>query len=775
MMHPGDGDARASFPSFAALRTAHTDLLRLYRGAGGSPTLLDQAEAFICAGAATGAVLDDDEERMGAQSLLDYWSAILSRAERPPSSAFLEPFNPEMAPALPDSACPYVGLEAFGESKKRLFFGREQVVRDVLALLPHRRFLAVVGPLGSGKSSLVLGAIIPALKAGKLPGSAACRFYPPFTPGAEPLDALARAVGATAQAGSAGLQPEDIVRAVDGGGEQPAVIVADRLEEIFTRCASSDARDAFAAALVALSESPNRHLVIVTLRSDFEAQIAAVPPLHARFGDAAFRVPPLSAAELRDVICRPAEQVGLKFEPGLVDRLVKETLGEPAGLPLLQFSLLKLWDLRDHNRLTLDAYRRIGGGRRALAAAADELYESLDQKGREALRVLLLRMVRPVIGGEIVTVAVHPRAAYDAADPVSVDDVVSRLVSARLARMVSGEDGGEQLIELAHGALVWNWPRLVEWLDEERMASRRRLRLTSAAEQWHQHGRDPGGLLGGSLLEEAQSYGDLSPLEQALVAASTEAAKAAEEEEDRRRNRELEQTLALVELERRRADEQGQAAQALKMRNRSLVTLIGAVVVLLFIAIAGWILAERKQQTVEALIAGRGVVVETPTLPASSDAAAEAPVPVGAAPAPAAPAPAARPPLEARRPPVSVAPPAVAFAAPPDVLQRVRLRASRRPVGRQITGTELPAYAFSLWVDGPADALQAIDEVSWEFNHPTFRQKVQVGRDRNAGFRVGYTGWGCLSVVAVTLHVRGAVDPPHVDFNMCASLEEIAE
>ena len=767
MMHAAEGDARASFPSFAAMRTAHTDLLRLYRDAGGSPALLDQAEAFVRAGAATGATIDDDEERMGAQSLLDYWSAILGRAERPPSSAFLDPFDPGLAPTLPDSACPYVGLEAFGESKKRLFFGREEVVRDVLALLPNRRFLAVVGPLGSGKSSLVLGAIIPALKAGRLPGSAACRFYPPFTPGAEPLDTLARTVGAAPGGSGAPLQPGDIVAAIDAGGEQPAVIVVDRLEEIFTRCSSADARDAFAAALIAISESPNRHLVIVTLRSDFEAQIAAVPPLHARFGDAAFRVPPLSAAELRDVICRPAEQVGLKFEPGLVDRLVKETLGEPAGLPLLQFSLLKLWDLRDRNRLTLEAYRRIGGGRRALAAAADQLYESLDHEGREALRVLMLRMVRPVIGGEIVTVSVRPEAAYDKAGREHVDRVVDKLVEARLARRVSGETGGEQLVELAHGALVWNWPRLVEWLDEERMANRRRLRLTSAAEQWHQHGRDPGGLLGGSLLDEARGYDDLSPLEQAFVEASLAAAAAAEQEEERRRNRELEQTLAMVALERQRADEQSRAAEALKLRNRSLVSLIGLAAILLFVAVAGWILAERKQQTVEALIEGRGVVVETPAQAAGDGTEAEG------APTPAAPAPvAAAPPPPS--PSVTVRP-APALATGQQVLDQIRLRASRRPVGRQIAGTELPAYAFSLWVDGPPGAMEAIESVTWEFNHPTFRQQLQVGRDRRSGFRVGYTGWGCLSVVAVTINVRGVTDPPHVDFNMCASLEEVAE
>jgi hypothetical protein len=372
-------------------------------------------------------------------------------------------------------------------------------------------------------------------------------------------------------------------------------------------------------------------------------------------------------------------------------------------------------------------------------------------------------------------VSVRPEAAYDKAGREHVDEVVDRLVKARLARRVSGENGGEQLIELAHGALVWNWPRLVEWLDEERMANRRRLRLTSAAEQWHQHGRDPGGLLGGSLLDEARSYKDLSPLEEAFVAASVAAAEAAEQEEERRRNRELEQTLAMVELERKRADEQARAAEALKLRNRSLVSLIGVAAVLLFVAIAGWILAERKQQTVEALIAGRGVVVETPTLAAGNGGDA-APPPAAAAP------PATERSSTAERPSTAAPPsPSVAIRPAPavvngqQVLDQIRLRASRRPVGRQIAGTELPAYAFALWVDGPAGALQAIDSVSWEFNHPTFRQQLQVGRDRSSGFRVGYTGWGCLSVVAVTLNVRGVADPPHVDFDMCASLEEVAE
>ena len=122
------------------------------------------------------------------------------------------------------------------------------------------------------------------------------------------------------------------------------------------------------------------------------------------------------------------------------------------------------------------------------------------------------------------------------------------------------------------------------------------------------------------------------------------------------------------------------------------------------------------------------------------------------------------------------APPSGALAAPVDaasIVSRVQLRASRRATGRQISGTELPAYAFSAWVEGPDDILNRIESVQYEFNHPTFRQKLQVGRDRRTGFRVGYTGWGCLSSVIVTLRLRDrSVTPPHIDLTCVRRLRD---
>jgi hypothetical protein len=743
------------------MRTAHTDLLRFYRDKGASPDLLARADAFLVAGAATGALIDGDDDRMGAQSLLDYWAAVLSRAERPPTQSVLADFDPALAPELPDSLCPYVGLEAFGDATRKLLFGREQVLSDIADRLREHRFLAVVGPLGSGKSSLTLGGVVPKLRAGLLPGSQHWRYYPAFTPGDDPLASLARAVGAPDAGDRHDWTAAKLVDFIDRGGDQPAVIVVDRFEELFSICQRPERRDAFADTLLGLVASPKQHMVLATLRSDFEAQIAAVPQLHQPFERAAFRLPPLSASELRDAICQPAEQVGLKFEAGLVDRLVKEILGEPAGLPLLQFTLLKLWDLRDHNRITQAAYKQIGGARQALARSADALYERLSPQDQATLRTIMLLMVRPAIGMEVLTSAVRLTTASAKADRDSVDRVITALAGARLIRTLHGGAPDAASIELAHGALAWNWPRLAEWLDEERVAKRRRLRLTTAADQWNAHGRDPGGLLGGTLLDEGRTYDDLNPLEQEFISASATAAQEALDAEQRARDRELAHATALLTEQRRRADEQARAAVALTAKNRSLRALATLIVVLLVVATTGWIVAERarreavrKQQTVEALMTGQGVVVEDSSQRPAAAAAAAIPE---AEPAP---------------PSTPGAPPRAAFAAPERTLSQVTLRAARRSTGRQISGTELPAYAFSLWVEAPPEVLSTIASVEYEFNHPTFRQKFRVGRDRASGFRVGYTGWGCLSTVVVSFTLRDATTPPpHIDFDMCAAVE----
>ncbi|MBD2459111.1 hypothetical protein H6G80_34315 [Nostoc sp. FACHB-87] len=182
----------SSFASLASLRAAHSELLKRHRESGSTSELLKEIETFICQGRATGALLDTDEDRWASQSLLDYWTAILYRAGHEPPDATLAEFDPTLAPELDDTLCPYLGLEAFREEKSSLFYGRQRLLEKLVNHLKENRLLAVVGSSGSGKSSVVLGGLLPSLKAGVLSGSDNWHYYSPIVPGVNPLENLAR-------------------------------------------------------------------------------------------------------------------------------------------------------------------------------------------------------------------------------------------------------------------------------------------------------------------------------------------------------------------------------------------------------------------------------------------------------------------------------------------------------------------------------------------------------------------------------------------------------
>ena len=163
----------APFPSLAALRTTHSELLKRERESGDAPTFLDEVAEFVRRGQATGALLDADTDRWAVQSLLDYWTTVLYRAGREPPDEALAEFDHELAPKLNDALCPYLGLDAFQEANHDRFYGRQRLIEELVARLRDNRFLAVIGPSGSGKSSLVRAGLLPALKAGALPAARA--------------------------------------------------------------------------------------------------------------------------------------------------------------------------------------------------------------------------------------------------------------------------------------------------------------------------------------------------------------------------------------------------------------------------------------------------------------------------------------------------------------------------------------------------------------------------------------------------------------------------
>jgi energy-coupling factor transporter ATP-binding protein EcfA2 len=459
----------ARFASLAALKAAHSDLLQRRRSVGDRPESLDEIAAFVARGQATGVLLDDNDARETAQSLLTYWANLLYRAGREPPDSTLADFDSLLAPELPDALCPYLGLDAFHEDDHDKFFGRRDLVAKLIERLADNRLLAVVGPSGSGKSSLVRAGLIPALKAGALPGSQDWNYLPPIVPGSDPLTALSRVLPdkETGRQGDKEQAEPDLLVS-----SSPCLLVVDQFEELFTLCDDEGTRRAYIDRLIQLVEMPeSQHHVILTMRSDFETFVARAPALQALFETGRVQVTPLSAAELRETIEKPADAVGLKFEAGVVEALLQDILGEPAGLPLLQFTLLKLWDNRERNRVTHATYEQIGGGRLALARSADNFYTGLIPEEQVTTRRILLRMVRPGEGLEITSSRIRRADLYRAGeDPGRVDRVLEKLIKERLVRLTEGEASGDAQLEVAHEALVRNWPTLVKWLEEEKVA-----------------------------------------------------------------------------------------------------------------------------------------------------------------------------------------------------------------------------------------------------------------------------------------------------------------
>jgi hypothetical protein len=535
------------FPSLDSLRVAHSTLLKNYREQTNNPQLISEIETFILKGQATGVVLDNDEDRWSAQSILDYWVSILYRNGHETPDATLMEFDVALAPDLDNTLCPYLGLEAFGEKSQHLFFGRQALINRLIDKLRESQLLFVIGSSGSGKSSAVLGGLIPKLKFGALPGSDHWHYFPSIVPGSHPLMNLAHIFSSTLDSTSdktlreiEGFRhnPEYLVCTIHDRVDVPTVLVVDQFEEVFTLCHDKEEQQAFIANLLGLVNTQLReHRVVLTLRSDFESQIVKLTELKPLFENSQVRVTALDAGELREAIENPAKLIGLRFEQGLVDELLNDVLGEPAALPLLQFTLLKLWEKRNHDKVTWETYRQLDGGRKALAITADEFYKNLIPEEQLTMRRILLRLVRPTAGLEVTSKRILKQELFlqgEAKDRVS--RVLEKLHQEHLIRFTEDDNPNDIQVEIAHEALIRNWPLLIDWVNSERDNLRQRNLLTDMAEQWSRNGRDPDSLIRGQQLEEAQQYDDLNELEQEFIRYSQEEQK--RQEDERRKSKE---------------------------------------------------------------------------------------------------------------------------------------------------------------------------------------------------------------------------------------------
>ncbi|TYB62363.1 hypothetical protein FXF51_26570 [Nonomuraea sp. PA05] len=366
----------------------------------------------------------------------------------------------ELAAAGRDNdKAPYLGLARFEEDDHARFFGRDAPAERLTALVRAHRLVLLAGPSGSGKSSLLRAGLIPRLRP-----SPSVRIV---TPGAEPKITY---------------DPAD------------DVIIVDQFEELFTLCADAAERDAFVAALLAVAGGRSGARVVIAVRADFFGRCAEHRALAEAVQESTLLVGPMSAAELREAIVKPAATAGLIVERELTARIIDEVDGEPGGLPLMSHALLETWRRRTGKALTTAAYEATGGIHAAIARTCEAFYAELAPNQQERLRHLLLHLVEP---GCDTPDTRRPAGRAQLPGDGDTGFLLDRLAAARLITL------GEDTVELAHEALLTAWPRLRGWIEEDRERIRLQRRLTEAASAWRDHDRDSGGLYRGVRLSAA--------------------------------------------------------------------------------------------------------------------------------------------------------------------------------------------------------------------------------------------------------------------------------
>ena len=443
---------------------------------------------------------------------------------------------------------PYKGLEAFYEEDADRFFGRKAVVDTLWQRLralqvpplpgqaPRTRLLAIVGPSGSGKSSIARAGLVPELVRRPIPGLENPRvaIVVPYT---EPIEALAMALARIATNEPAPVAKfrefaEELRRPNHAGvhdglcrianvlpvaHHHPLLVLVDQFEEVFTFAEEAERSPFIETLLDAARDGSGRISVVLILRSDFLSATARYPALNAAIAAGAGLVPAMTEAELRDAISLPAEQAAKAagipnpLDPGTVELLAQETVGRVGALPLLQFALIRIWDGLAQGTPAAETLRNLGGVGGALAAEAETIFSAITANGVNpkmvwAFQRLFTRLVTPGDGQEDVRRVVDRRELGNEAWSLAqrLAGAGNRLV---VTNTVMTADGlGDETAVLAHEALIRSWPRLIEWVNQDRAFLLWLRRLKPRVDEWRNLSKDPDTLLRGRPLEVAQDW-----------------------------------------------------------------------------------------------------------------------------------------------------------------------------------------------------------------------------------------------------------------------------
>ncbi len=581
--------------------TTFGDLLKYLRRRAG----LTQRELSIAVGYSDAQIsrLEQNERLPDLATLTARFIPALHAEDQPEIAARLLELavavRREDAPAA--GLSPYKGLYYFEESDAEIFFGREELTQTLVDHVNHavktdQRFLAVVGASGSGKSSVIRAGVIPALR-----WQQASSGWPVFvmTPTAHPLETLANSLQSfTSQAYSSQnwidhliYQSKTLSKTLTDIAEETstshALLVVDQFEELFTLCRSEAEQTAFVDNLLtAAFNQDGKAIIMIVLRADFYAHCARFKFLRQALAKHQEYIGTMTAQELRCAIEKPAQLGHWELEPGLVDLLLHDVgadsdeVPEPGALPLLSHALLTTWNRRRGRKLTISGYIASGGIRGAIAETAETVFQDqLLPEQRVIARQIFLRLTE--LGDETTSADTRRRVSFEELttkpeDREQIHEVLMTLADARLITT------NQNFVEVAHEALIREWPTLRNWIIENRESLRLHRHLTETAQEWETLGRDPGGTYRGARLAQALEWAeihreDLNPLESGFLEASRRLANQELAEREAQRQKALEAAQKLAEAERARTNEQIHSNR--RLRQRAVILFIAFLIV----------------------------------------------------------------------------------------------------------------------------------------------------------------------------------------------------
>jgi uncharacterized protein YjbI with pentapeptide repeats len=474
--------------------------------------------------------------------LVDYLDQHLGNStQRPIYSNFGEPIiltraiispTPPHLPTPPNPShsdqCPYKGLRYFDIADADYFFGREDLINQLIDRVRQDNFLAILGASGSGKSSVLRAGLIYELMQGQRLSGSRHWSLKIIVPTAHPLQSLAKLfVDANLSVVDEAIETDKAIEFLQKGGESfnrliagyldknsqsKFLLIIDQFEETFTLCEDLQERNQFLACLLeVLANTEDKFKLILGMRIDFLGKCFEQDyhGLGKLIEANLITVSPLNTEQLQRAITEPAKKANLELEAGLVEQMLKDGDNQPGSLPLVQDTLTELWQKRVDNSLKLSVYVKLGGISGTLNKRATAFYNGLSASEKETVKVIFLALTqlgegtedtrRRVLKQDLITVK-YPEEVIDA--------MIQRLANERL--IVTDEQGEttnkKVAIEVAHEALIREWELLRQWLDQNRANLLQQRKIEALAQDWENSGRKSAYLLVGFRLKEARKF-----------------------------------------------------------------------------------------------------------------------------------------------------------------------------------------------------------------------------------------------------------------------------